>query len=94
MEVRADLENQDLRRAAAAALPDFIQNIRLYHFQSSAMLKVAKAACFSGVSTLALQNGIDMKTISSMQSHYDAGFTLQRALYRIKQSVAHVVGLP
>lgn len=41
--------------------------------------------------TPALQNGIDMKTISSMQGHYDAGFTLQRALYRIKQSVAHVV---
>lgn len=26
--------------------------------------------------TLALQNGVDVKTISSMLGHYDAGFTL------------------
>ena len=26
--------------------------------------------------TLALQNGVDIKTVSSMLGHYDAGFTL------------------
>ena len=26
--------------------------------------------------TLALQNGVDVKTVSSMLGHYDAGFTL------------------
>ena len=27
--------------------------------------------------TLALQNGVDIKTVSSMLGHYDAGFTLR-----------------
>jgi len=27
--------------------------------------------------TLALQNGVDVKTVSSMLGHYDAGFTLR-----------------
>ena len=31
---------------------------------------------FPSVSQLALQNGVDVKTVSSMLGHYDAGFTL------------------
>lgn len=46
VEVRADIENQILRRAAAAALPDFIQNIRLDHFQSLCHVEGGKVRLF------------------------------------------------
>lgn len=37
--------------------------------------------------TTALQNGVDVKTVSSMLGHYDAGFTL-RTYTRQKQDEA------
>ena len=41
--------------------------------------------------TLALQNGVDVKTVSSMLGHYDAGFTLRTYTHatRQKQDVPH-----
>ena len=33
--------------------------------------------------TLALQNGVDIKTVSSMLGHYDAGFTLRTGPVKI-----------
>ena len=35
--------------------------------------------------TLALQNGVDIKTISSMLGHYDAGFTLRTYTHVTRQ---------
>ena len=35
--------------------------------------------------TLALQNGVDVKTVSSMLGHYDAGFTLRTYTHAILQ---------
>ena len=35
--------------------------------------------------TAALQNGIDVKTVSSMLGHYDAGFTLRTYTHATRQ---------
>ena len=35
--------------------------------------------------TLALQNGVDVKTVSSMLRHYDAGFTLRTYTHATRQ---------
>ena len=35
--------------------------------------------------TLALQNGMDVKTVSSMLGHYDAGFTLRTYTHVTRQ---------
>lgn len=36
-------------------------------------------------STLALQNGVDVKTVSSMLGHYDVGFTLRTYTHATRQ---------
>ena len=46
-------------------------------------------------STLALQNGVDVKTVSSMLGHYDAGFTLRtytHATRQMQQKAAEKMG--
>ncbi len=35
--------------------------------------------------TLALQNGVDIKTVSSMLGHHDAGFTLRTYTHATRQ---------
>ena len=35
--------------------------------------------------TMALQNGVDVKTVSSMPGHYDAGFTLRTYTHATRQ---------
>lgn len=35
--------------------------------------------------TTALQNGVDVKTVSSMPGHYDAGFTLRTYTHATRQ---------
>ena len=35
--------------------------------------------------TLALQNGVDVKTVSSMLGHYDVGFTLRTYTHATRQ---------
>ena len=35
--------------------------------------------------TMALQNGVDIKTVSSMLGHYDAGFTLRTYTHATRQ---------
>ena len=35
--------------------------------------------------TTALQNGVDVKTVSSMLGHYDAGFTLRTYTHATRQ---------
>ena len=35
--------------------------------------------------TLALQNGVDVKTVSSMLGHYDAGYTLRTYTHAARQ---------
>ena len=45
--------------------------------------------------TLALQNGVDVKTVSSMLGHYDAGFTLStyaHATNRMQEEAAEKLG--
>ena len=45
--------------------------------------------------TLALQNGVDVKTVSSMLGHYDAGFTLRtytHATRQMQQKAAQTMG--
>ncbi len=44
---------------------------------------VSKAG--TGFATVALQNGIDVKTVSSMLGHYDAGFTLRTYTHATRQ---------
>lgn len=39
--------------------------------------------------TLALQNGVDVKTVSSMLGHYDAGFTLSTYAYATSKMQEH-----
>ena len=34
---------------------------------------------------MALQNGVDIKTVSSMLGHYDAGFTLRTYTHATRQ---------
>ena len=36
----------------------------------------ASMTCVNTFATMALQNGVDVKTVSSMLGHYSAGFTL------------------
>ena len=45
--------------------------------------------------TLALQNGVDIKTVSGMLGHYDAGFTLRtytHATDRMQERAAETMG--
>ena len=45
--------------------------------------------------TMALQNGVDIKTVSSMLGHYSAGFTLDtytHATAQMKQDAADTIG--
>ena len=45
--------------------------------------------------TLALQNGVDVKTVSSMLGHYSAGFTLDTYAHvtaQMKQDAADTIG--
>ena len=45
--------------------------------------------------TLALQNGIDVKTVSSMLGHFDAGFTLRTYTHvtrQMQESAAEKMG--
>lgn len=45
--------------------------------------------------TLALQNGVDIKTVSGMLGHYDAGFTLRtytHATNRMQEQAAATMG--
>ena len=45
--------------------------------------------------TMALQNGVDIKTVSSMLDHYSAGFTLNtytHATAQMKQDAADTIG--
>ena len=45
--------------------------------------------------TMALQNGVDVKTVSSMLGHYSAGFTLDtytHATAQMKQDAADAIG--
>ena len=37
------------------------------------------------IATMALQNGVDVKTVSSMLGHYDAGFTLRTYTHAARQ---------
>ena len=45
--------------------------------------------------TIALQNGVDVKTVSSMLGHYDAGFTLRtytNATRQMQEQAAEKMG--
>ena len=45
--------------------------------------------------TMALQNGVDVKTVSSMLGHYDAGFTLRTYTHvtrQMQQKAAEKIG--
>ena len=37
------------------------------------------------IAIMALQNGVDVKTVSSMLGHYDAGFTLRTYTHATRQ---------
>ena len=42
-------------------------------------------SCGHTFATAALQNGVDVKTVSSMLGHYDAGFTLRTYTHATRQ---------
>ena len=51
--------------------------------------------CHPSAATMALQNGVDVKTVSSMLGHYDAGFTLSvyaHATDRMQEEAAEKMG--
>ena len=61
------------------------------------MLRIV--SCFYGLrdtfATLALQNGVDIKTLSGMLGHYSSGFALDtytRITDRMQQEAAEKVG--
>ena len=47
--------------------------------------RVSKPGLRHTFATLALQNGVDVKTVSSMLGHYDAGFTLRTYTHATRQ---------
>ena len=52
---------------------------------SSTTVRSLHLMLHSAFATLALQNGVDVKTVSSMLGHYDAGFTLRTYTHATRQ---------
>ena len=54
-------------------------------FGAAGQIRTADLILRHTFATLALQNGVDVKTVSSMLGHYDAGFTLRTYTHATRQ---------
>lgn len=69
----------------APIFPDSVTQWFSKFIARSGMPKVSVHSLRHTFATLALQNGIDVKTVSSMLGHYDAGFTLRTYTHATRQ---------
>ena len=76
-----------------------VQSDIAHHFSNSRLCDSTDNIRFHDLrhtfATLALQNGVDVKTVSSMLGHYDAGFTLRtytHATRQMQQKAAEKMG--
>ena len=93
------IRSDELTRASATVL-----HVTPFHSFPSLHKKILKDAGLPHIrfhdlrhtfATLALQNGVDVKTVSSMLGHYDAGFTLRtytHATRQMQQKAAEKMG--
>ena len=65
--------------------PDFIVNLHKKILKDAGLPHIRFHDLRHTFATLALQNGVDVKTVSSMLGHYDAGFTLRTYTHATRQ---------
>ncbi|MBE6910358.1 MAG: site-specific integrase [Ruminococcaceae bacterium] len=75
--------------------PDSIVNMHKRILESTGLEHIRLHDLRHTFATLALQNGVDIKTVSGMLGHYDAGFTLRtytHATDRMQEQAAATMG--
>lgn len=65
--------------------PDSIVNLHKKILKDAGLPHIRSHNLRHTFATLALQNGVDVKTVSSMLGHYDAGFTLRTYTHATRQ---------
>ena len=65
--------------------PDSIVNLHKKTLKDAGLPHIRFHDLRHTFATLALQNGVDVKTVSSMLGHYDAGFTLRTYTHATRQ---------
>ena len=65
--------------------PDSIVNLHKKILKDAGLPHIRFHDLRHAFATLALQNGVDVKTVSSMLGHYDAGFTLRTYTHATRQ---------
>lgn len=65
--------------------PDSIVNLHKKILKDAGLPHIRFRGLSHTFATLALQNGVDVKTVSSMLGHYDAGFTLRTYTHATRQ---------
>ena len=66
-------------------IPDSIVNLHKKILKDAGLPHIRFHDLRHTFATLALQNGADVKTVSSMLGHYDAGFTLRTYTHATRQ---------
>ena len=75
--------------------PDSIVNLHKKNLKGAGLEHIRLHDLRHTFATLALQNGVDIKTVSGMLGHYDAGFTLRtytHATDRMQEQAAATMG--
>lgn len=75
--------------------PDSVVNIHKKTLKDTELPHVRFHDLRHTFATLTLQNGVDIKTVSSMLGHYDAGFTLRtytRTTRQMQDQAAETMG--
>lgn len=65
--------------------PDSVVKLHQKILKDTGLEHISFHALRHPFATLALQNGVDIKTVSSMLGHYDAGFTLRTYTHATRQ---------
>ena len=65
--------------------PDSVVNLHKKILKDAGLPRIRFHDLRHTFATLALQNGVDVKTVSSMLGHYDAGFTLRTYTHATRQ---------
>ena len=76
-------------------MPDFITDHFRNYLMKAGFRKITFHELRHTFATLALQNGVDVKTVSSMLGHFDAGFTLRTYTHvtrQMQESAAEKMG--
>ena len=82
-------------RAGGMYHPDSIVNLHKKILQRAGLEPIRLHDLRHTFATLALQNGVDIKTVSGMLGHFDAGFTLRtytHATDRMQEKAAETIG--